>query len=144
MSNIISRCSIRGSSCKESREAYGELRSRVVLTALVGNCRGQCVEDKGSFRARVLVLQRRISLVENHLSHKTHLPRTAKVFRQLLNDKTIRQVLGQFPTDSDQNLSSVWGCTDELTVEAARSTSVGHPGQSRERWTNVHLRSVRA
>lgn len=53
-------------------------RSQVV-PALVGNCRGQCPEDRGNFRARVLVLLR-----------------TAKVLRQLLNDKTIRQVLGQF------------------------------------------------
>jgi hypothetical protein len=118
-------------------------RSQVV-PALVGNCRGQCPEDRGNFRARVLVLQRGISLVGDHLSYNTHLLRTAKVLRQLLNDKTIRQVLGQFSTDSDQDLSSDWGCTDELTVVAARSTSVGHPGQSRERWTNEHLRSARA
>ena len=78
------------------------------------------------------------------LPHKAHLLRTAKVLRQLLNDKTIRQVLSQFATDSGQDLSRDWGCTDALTVVVARLTSVGHPGQSRERWTNEHPHSARA
>lgn len=80
--------------CKESRGPHIELRSRVVPTALVGNYRGQCLEDNGSIWARVLILQRGISLVGDHLPRKTHLRPTAKVLRQLFNDKTIRQVLG--------------------------------------------------
>jgi hypothetical protein len=128
----------RGSCCKDSSEPHGDLYSRIATVALVGNCHGRC--DNGNIWARIVVLQGRISLVGNQLLHKTYLRRTTKVLRQLLNDKTIRQVLGQFATNSDQNLSNDWWCTDELTVVAARSTSVERLGQSRERWTNEHPR----
>ena len=125
------------------KESHGELYSRVITIALVGSCHGQCRKDKRSFWTCVIVLQSGISLVGYHIPHKTHLLRTAEVLRQLLNNKTIGQVLGQFATGSDQHLSSDWGCTDALTVVAERSTSAGHLEQSRERWTNERPHSAR-